>query len=971
MHMLKEILTSNIETLADTIRQQANDMGFSHQAEYEDKAWRESMELLTSTMIQTLNGQGLSGAQQTLPTLEAQEPLSILVFDAARRHHDRATSLAMLLGMLKLSRNAYLKLIDKHLSEDDSKNDCKRFINSFFDCTEIAQCVDWAKIREEKQTEGIATSHRAMTREKDRFLTLFNSLPTPVFLLDSHDSIELINLAATDFLGGDKMPDKLNYARPVTATLPLEPAGAKIPLAEAVPWLAEELRRACPFNKDHNNCRFDAKAIMDGVHRHYNISVSSIDGISDQFTGTTVVVDDITMRVKVERQLAHERNMAADYLDVVGSIVVAMDASGGIMLLNKTGYQILGYEEGELLGRSWIKSVIPPEEQDELKDYFYHILSDNIERDDNYTNYVITKSGEPRLIEWRNRLLRNEAGLPIGILSSGLDISNQREMEDALAEKEVWLRNTFVALAEGVLILSPDDKIIDANPAAEAIFQMTNQEICDCSMEDLHVDRSHHVEFGERIQRAFTKGETATFEFSMQRKDGSTFPTEHSISQITDDSGTTLGTVSALRDISVRKQREQVLKQSEEKFRRIFETIEEGFIVTNLDGIISMVNPATCSLLGYLESELLGHDMGVLYSSPSERTKLLTQLKSKGAVHGIHLTALHKDGSTVVVEANAHIVRDDEGTPVAMEGTFRDITARLQADKMIREREKQYRAFFENNHAIMLLEDPKTGDIMDANPAASEFYGYTVDEMRTMATSQINAFSEEEIFQEMFAARNEKRSYFIFKHRLATGELRDVEVYSGPIMVRNNQLLYSVIHDVTARIRLERDMKRMATTDALTGTNNRHQFFKLAEQELKRTQRYSHSLSVLMLDIDYFKSINDTHGHQTGDIVLKALSALSQGALRETDLFGRLGGEEFAAVLPETDEDAAMQVAERLRHDLEALTVRDRETLVNFTVSIGVASATPRDRLISDILNRADEALYKAKRSGRNRVETG
>ncbi len=266
-------------------------------------------------------------------------------------------------------------------------------------------------------------------------------------------------------------------------------------------------------------------------------------------------------------------------------------------------------------------------------------------------------------------------------------------MEDALAEKEVWLRNTFVALAEGVLILSPDDMVIDANPAAEAIFQMTNQEICDCSMETLHVDRSHYVEFVERVRQALANGETATFEFSMRRKDGTVFPTEHSISQITDDSGTILGTVSALRDISARKQRELNLKESEGKFRRIFETVEEGFIVTTMDGTISMVNPATCSLLGYTKSDLLGHDMGLLYATPSERDNLLARLKSKGRVHGVHLTALHKDGSTLVVEANAHIVLDDEGTPVAMEGTFRDITARLEADKMLREREKQYRAF--------------------------------------------------------------------------------------------------------------------------------------------------------------------------------------------------------------------------------------------------------------------------------------
>ncbi len=457
----------------------------------------------------------------------------------------------------------------------------------------------------------------------------------------------------------------------------------------------------------------------------------------------------------------------------------------------------------------------------------------------------------------------------------------------------------------------------------------------------------------------------------MQRKHGEIFPAEHVISLIHSDDGTPLGIVNVIRDISERKKAELSLIQSEEKFRRIFNTIEEGYVVTDLDGTVLMVNPATCRILGYDELEVVGADMSMLYASTDERSRFKATLLRKGSVENYILTAIRKDGSTITTEANARLVTNHEGLPIGMEGTFRDITARIQADKILREREEQYRAFFENNHAVMLLVSPETGTIVDANPAASEFYGYSRERMQKMFISDINAQSETEIFQEMADARKEKRAYFIFSHRLADDTVREVEVYSGPIMVHGHQLIYSVIHDVTQRVAMEREMERMATTDALTGASNRHQFFQHAEQELKRAQRYGQALTVMMLDIDYFKSINDNHGHQAGDVVLRGLSSLIINTLREPDIFGRLGGEEFAAVLPETEIEGGMLVAERLRHDLASLTVKSKDAEISFTVSIGVTEIEKSDMSIEEAINRADEALYRAKRTGRNRVVKG
>eukprot|EP00828_Plagiopyla_frontata_P009338 TRINITY_DN14801_c0_g2_i2.p2 TRINITY_DN14801_c0_g2~~TRINITY_DN14801_c0_g2_i2.p2 ORF type:complete len:298 (+),score=118.44 TRINITY_DN14801_c0_g2_i2:86-979(+) len=236
----------------------------------------------------------------------------------------------------------------------------------------------------------------------------------------------------------------------------------------------------------------------------------------------------------------------------------------------------------------------------------------------------------------------------------------------------------------------------------------------------------------------------------------------------------------------------------------------------------------------------------------------------------------------------------------------------------------------------------------------------------------LHVLSEVEIFQAMTEARAEHRTNFLARQRLANGDIRDVEVYSGPILVQGKQLLYSLVHDVTERVRLERELERMATTDALTGADNRHRFFQRAGEELTRSLRYGHPLCVLMLDIDHFKHINDSYGHQSGDAVLKALVVLSLNTLRETDVFGRMGGEEFAAILTETDLKAGLLVAERLRESLQKCTVRDvGGHEIHFTVSIGVVERRETDADMEAIIRRADEALYRAKHMGRNCVEKG
>ncbi len=175
--------------------------------------------------------------------------------------------------------------------------------------------------------------------------------------------------------------------------------------------------------------------------------------------------------------------------------------------------------------------------------------------------------------------------------------------------------------------------------------------------------------------------------------------------------------------------------------------------------------------------------------------------------------------------------------------------------------------------------------------------------------------------------------------------------------------------DITDRKKMEEDLRRLATTDPLTGVNNRRRYTEISERELTRCKRYRHPLCVLMLDADHFKNINDTYGHEVGDRVLKALADACTGELRDVDVLGRFGGEEFTVTLPETPLETALEAAERLRVKLAETTVKLEDGQdISFTVSIGASCLNGQEEGLADLLNRADAALYNAKEQGRNKV---
>ena len=183
-------------------------------------------------------------------------------------------------------------------------------------------------------------------------------------------------------------------------------------------------------------------------------------------------------------------------------------------------------------------------------------------------------------------------------------------------------------------------------------------------------------------------------------------------------------------------------------------------------------------------------------------------------------------------------------------------------------------------------------------------------------------------------------------------------------------LRMSGIHtDITAQKAVELELVHQAHTDHLTGFNNRGHFMQQAELELRRAVRYGGALSIFMMDVDHFKKINDTYGHKVGDLVLQKLAAVCRDTLRMIDIIGRVGGEEFAILLPETTEQEAIRVAERLRQAIANAKIPLGHGLpLSITVSIGITSLMSKDDNIDVLLSFADKALYAAKNAGRNRI---
>lgn len=290
------------------------------------------------------------------------------------------------------------------------------------------------------------------------------------------------------------------------------------------------------------------------------------------------------------------------------------------------------------------------------------------------------------------------------------------------------------------------------------------------------------------------------------------------------------------------------------------------------------------------------------------------------------------------------------------------------------ESESRMRAMSQASHDALVMIDADDR-ITFWNPAAEAMFGYAEAEMlgRNMHDVIVKPTQVETAKHAM--ARFAKTGTGPVVGRVMemegvrkSGEIFPVERSVAAVQLRGQWFAVGSMRDISARKLAERRLSELATLDELTGLANRRHFMVLAEAQLRQAIRYRQDFCFLMFDLDHFKTINDTFGHDIGDEVLRRVGHVMRQVMRGTDIFGRVGGEEFAVAMPETDLAAARSVAERLREKFMEVTVDAWGKTVGFTVSIGLARLQSPETVLSQLMKRADLALYEAKRGGRNRV---
>jgi diguanylate cyclase (GGDEF)-like protein len=263
-------------------------------------------------------------------------------------------------------------------------------------------------------------------------------------------------------------------------------------------------------------------------------------------------------------------------------------------------------------------------------------------------------------------------------------------------------------------------------------------------------------------------------------------------------------------------------------------------------------------------------------------------------------------------------------------------------------------ASFPRLHPSPVIELDSAGEVSYLNPAAERVF----PELGVMGKSHPLLHCSAELFEAL--RRGKERGETINE-----AEIGDATYELHISYVQDVDLIRIYVTDITQRKRNEEEIYLLATTDSLTGIANRREFTAILVREMDQTKRYGMPMALAMYDLDYFKRVNDTFGHDVGDYVLQAVTGLVKDNIRATDIVARWGGEEFMVLMPQTDIQAARNTAEKLRR---AIAGHHFDQVDNLTVSFGVVAYEPQDDLNS-LLKRVDDALYKAKEQGRNRVE--
>ncbi len=410
-----------------------------------------------------------------------------------------------------------------------------------------------------------------------------------------------------------------------------------------------------------------------------------------------------------------------------------------------------------------------------------------------------------------------------------------------------------------------------------------------------------------------------------------------------------------------------------EKLATVSETTSDGFFAVHLDSNAVEWITGIASILGIDTDELPATlDAFLAYVYPEDNARLQSAWQShltRQEPISIEIRLRIPDGYRWVY-LTGRAVRDADGKPIRMIVSIKDIQARRQAEDALKQSEQRYRHFFHNT-PVMILSLDESLHILDANPFWLDKMGYAIDEVRGLWCGKFvlpESFAQWERTWAALRSSSSQVDELEIQWMTRDGHIIDGIVDFAAFADNDSEVIYVTVRDVTEQKAAERRIYQLAYEDPLTGLANRRMFYERLESEVALAERQETSLVVMMLDLDHFKEVNDSLGHDAGDALLRHIADIIRREVRDRGLVARIGGDEFMILLAGSPEEAEVRrlVDDILRELKRPLTIQGNELYV--TTSIGL-SRYPDGRTSHELVKMADTAMYKAKQQGRNRAE--
>lgn len=551
--------------------------------------------------------------------------------------------------------------------------------------------------------------------------------------------------------------------------------------------------------------------------------------------------------------------------------------------------------------------------------------------------------------------------------------AQSRQTVEKLRESEIKYRSVLENIEEGYYEVDLAGNFTFFNDSLCRIWEYSKEELMGMNYRQ-YVDEESANKFFQSFHPVFKTGKPVReFYWQITRRDGAIKHLEASVSLRRDSQGMPTGFHGIMRDVTERKQMEETLRHNQERYREMIETIQDGYFEVDLTGTYTFVNDVICQHMRYSREELLG--MGNRQFQDRINAKKAYQafvnVYNTGVpVKAFELEVIRKDGTKQVSEVSISLIRDSRGQPVGFRGISRDICDRKEMEESLRQSEERYRSIIEQMEDGYFEVD-LAGHFTFVNDAECRNLGYSREELigmdRKRYADEKNAQALYNLFNEVYKTGQPVKSYDLELtrkdgakafHAISASLIRGAD--GKPVGFRG------IARDVSERKSQEEQIKYLATHDGLTGLPNRLMFNQLLSHAVQGAKRYRKRFAVLFIDLDGFKVVNDTLGHDAGDQLLKEIAVRFKHTLRAMDVVARLGGDEFVVMMEDIgDPKQAVVLAQRI---LEATgePVRLVSGECRVTASIGICVYPEEGEDEQTLMKNADAAMYLAKEKGKN-----